>query len=104
MAIPALKTARAVLERKNEITAYPWWFICDAPKGFVKPKDIPRHIIGPFFSRGDAENEMHRHYYYNKNAFVFCGSGNDANAYKLAVDSAVRLLEEFYDFGSAAEK
>jgi hypothetical protein len=102
MAAPALKAAKAVIERTNEITSYPWWFICDVPGSPVRPDIIPLRIIGPFFSREEAESELQaRGYNYHLKAFVFCGSGHVAETYKTAVDSATRLLGESRDSGSS---
>jgi hypothetical protein len=98
MAAPALKAAKAVLERSNEITSYPWWFICNTPRSSVRPDIIPLRIIGPFFSREEAEREIQaRNYNYHRKAFVFCGSGHVADTYKTAVDAAARLIGESRD-------
>jgi hypothetical protein len=105
MAAPALKAAKAVLERTNEITSYPWWFICNTSGSPVRPDFIPLLIIGPFFSRKEADREIQAHSYrYHRKAFVFCGSGFDTETYKTAVDSAGRLLGESRDSGNSGEE
>jgi hypothetical protein len=105
MAAPALKVAKAVLERTNEITSYPWWFICDTPRGEYA---TAREIIGPFASIDEARKELfERAYYYHRNAFIFCASGRRAETYRTALDAAARLLEglcDSGDSGNAAER
>ena len=75
---------------KNEGTSFPWWTIIIPRQNMSKMPDachnIAGMIVGPFFSRIEAETHLDsRRYEYGENARVYCHSGYMSNAYKAAI-------------------
>ena len=94
MAKPAVDAARALENRTNEITNYPWWFIIfgTTPR---KINEIPFRMVGPFFNRADAEAYRKAKIYdFGEKSFVHCASGYESDVYIAAVDAARKLLSE----------
>lgn len=84
---------RIVLEvsEDNECTSYPWWVIIDPPmkRGEEESEqdyhEIAMSVVGPFFSREEAEETLARtRYNYSKRAVVYCKSGCYTTQYQAA--------------------
>lgn len=73
-----------------EGTSYPWWFICDPRQNMRLDLAVAAiNIVGPFFSRAEAENELAAtSYNYSHRAQVWCGSGYRSRSYKEAINAA----------------
>jgi len=90
----------ALINSDNEGTDSPWWMVIDTGpmmdiiEGAIKNEEKPRHdyllssiamscIVGPFFSREDAEGYLKsRSYDYSKHAKVWCSSGYRSQKYR----------------------
>lgn len=83
---PILEVATSVINGNNEATAYPWWAI-------ITRRNDPTGIVGPFFSRQDAEDcRQARVHEYGERSCVFCFSGYRSYKYRNAVDEAICVL------------
>ena len=74
------------VSEENEGTAAPWWVIIDPEQNFNKDisgvRNIAGMVIGPYFSREEANAELRdRSYYYSKNAVVYCMGGSYTRQY-----------------------
>jgi len=69
-----------------ECTASPWWVIVDPMQNMRCSVDhAAAQIVGPFFSREEAESELTvTKYNYSKRARVYCKSGCYTRQYKEA--------------------
>ena len=61
----------------SEGTSAPWWTIIDPKQNMnCDPHTVGFNIVGPFFSREDAENFLSAtRYNFSKRAVVYCNSG-----------------------------
>lgn len=75
-----------------EATRSPYWMIVDPRQSFrCDPHDIATMITGPFFSRKDAADFLHRtRYNFGKHAAVYCCSG----CYSEKYDNLCRAIDK----------
>lgn len=76
---------------RNDYTAYPYWLIID-PEQMMLPTTaaVARMVTGPFFSREEAQEELHSNRHrYGKGANVYCLSGHATRVYRAATDKAM---------------
>jgi len=75
---------------ENESTSAPWWVIVDPV--LLTELDICRSadmVTGPFFSRAAAQAHLDdTSYNFSKRAVVYCKSGYQSAAYKVAYEAA----------------
>lgn len=68
----------------NEATESPYWLILDPAQNMrCNIHELAGQIIGPFFSREDAQAHLDsRRYAFSKRAVVYCCSGYWSEKYK----------------------